>query len=96
MRLDVPKPRKKKNFGDLFQIRDIDDFDIEHFADFQGFSSFNLQNQEFLIQRFVELSWNLPGKQVRLWESRDSELSGTSEIFKIGPIAKKLRDFKVG
>ena len=74
----------------------IEDFGYRGFAEFRGFSSFNLQNQEFPIQRFGELSWNLPGKQIRLWESRDSELSGTSEIFKIGPIAKKLCDFKVG
>ena len=48
------------------------------------------------MQRFEELSRNLPGGKVRLWESRGSELSGTSEIIKIGPIAKKLLDFKVG
>ena len=29
-------------------------------------------------------------------ESRDPGLSKTSEIFKIGPIAKKLQHFKVG
>ena len=34
--------------------------------------------------------------EIQQWESRDPELSGTSKIFKIGPIAKKLQHFKVG
>ena len=34
--------------------------------------------------------------EIQQWESRDPELSETSKIFKIDPIAKKLQHFKVG
>ena len=96
LRLEILKAKKNFHWWDLLHFRDIEDFGSAIFSELREISSYNHQNREFPIQRFEELSWNLPRKRVRQWESRDRELSETSEIIKIGPIMKKLWDSKVG
>ena len=102
-RANPPIDSKIGTLREEYYPEDIPKNDCLHFPHLEGSQRFwpvNLEpkcifrykSDPQIWRTFVEPSQ----KKSRLWQSRDLELSETSNIFKIDPVAKKLRDFKVG